>query len=101
MECRLVGAFANKNFYSKASCSLQTVPLGIFGVALLQTLSFWLTNSIRMPAVIDATGVLLACTVAYVYSRYAWAATWWLLLWVVWMPITLGFKLWAWANGAA
>lgn len=78
-----------------------TVPLAIFGAALLQTLSFWLTNSIRMTAVIDATGVVLACTVAYVYGRNARSAVWWLLPWMVWMPITLGVKLWVLASGAA
>jgi hypothetical protein len=38
--------------------------------------------------------VLLAYTVAWVYSRYRKAAVWWLLPWLVWMPITLGIKLW-------
>jgi tryptophan-rich sensory protein len=70
------------------------VPITVFVVALLQTLSFWLTNSLRMTAVIDATGLLLAYTVACVYSRYRKAAVWWLLPWLVWMPITLIIKLW-------
>jgi tryptophan-rich sensory protein len=77
-----------------------SVPLAIFSAGMLQSLSFWLTNSIRMTALIDATGVLLACTVAYVATRYAKTAVWWLLPWLVWMPITLGIKLWALAHGA-
>jgi translocator protein len=71
-----------------------SVPIAIFIAALLQTLSFWLTNSLHMTAVLDAIGVLLAYTVAWVYSRYRRAAVWWLLPWLVWMPITLGIKLW-------
>jgi tryptophan-rich sensory protein len=78
-----------------------SVPLAILGAGMLQSLSFWLTNSLRMTALIDATGVLLACTVAYVATRYAKTAGWWLLPWLVWMPITLGVKLWALAHGAS
>ena len=70
------------------------VPLVVFGVALLQTLSFWLVDSIRMIAVIDATGVILAYTVAWVYARHVRAAVWWLLPWLIWMPITFVVKLW-------
>ena len=76
-----------------------SIPLAIFGGAFLQTLSFWLTNSLRMTAVVDATGVLLAYTVAWVYWRYRPATLWWLLPWLTWMPITLGIKLWALWNG--
>jgi tryptophan-rich sensory protein len=71
------------------------VPLAIFFVALMQTTSFWLTDSLRMTAMIDATGMVLAYTVAWVYSRYDKVAVWWLLPWLVWMPITLVIKLWA------
>jgi tryptophan-rich sensory protein len=71
------------------------IPLAIFFVALVQTTSFWLTDSLRMTAMIDATGMVLAYTVAWVYSRYDKVAVWWLLPWLVWMPTTLGIKLWA------
>lgn len=71
------------------------MPLTIFSAALLQTLSFWLSNSIRMTAAIDATGLILAYTVAWVYARYQKTAVWWLLPWLVWMPITFIVKLWA------
>jgi hypothetical protein len=67
----------------------------VFAVALLQTMSFWLTNSLRMTAVMDATGMVLAYAVAWVYSRYAKNAVWWLLPWLLWMPTTLAIKLWA------
>lgn len=77
-----------------------SVPLTIFSAGMLQSFSFWLTNSLRMTALIDATGVLLACTVAYVYSRFVKGAIWWLLPWLVWMPITLSVKLWALVHGA-
>lgn len=78
-----------------------SVPLAVFSAAVLQTLSFWLTSSLQMTAVIDATGLLLSYTVAWVYSRYWKAAVWWLLPWLVWMPITLGLKLWVIRNGVA
>jgi translocator protein len=70
-----------------------SVPLVVFAVALLQSMSFWLTNSLRMTALIDATGVVLAYTVAWIYSRYAKSAVWWLLPWLLWMPTTLVIKL--------
>lgn len=76
-----------------------SVPLSIFSAALLQTLSFWLTNSILMTAVIDATGLVLAYTVAWVYWRYQKVTIWWLLPWLVWMPITFLIKLWALGGG--
>ena len=76
-----------------------SIPLSIFAAALLQTLMFWFTDSLRMTAVIDATGILFACVVAWVYSRYSTAAVWCLMPWVVWMPVTLGIKLWALVNG--
>lgn len=75
-----------------------SVPLAVFTAAFLQTLSFWLTTSIHMTAVLDALGLLLAYTVAYVYARYDRRAVWLLLPWLVWMPITLGFKLWVLAS---
>jgi translocator protein len=78
-----------------------SVPMAIGGAALLQTLSFWLSNSIQMIAVIDATGLLLAYTVAWVYARYHRAAVWWLLPWLVWMPVTLVVKLLVLWGGAA
>jgi translocator protein len=70
------------------------LPLVIFGAVFLQNLSFWFTNSLRMTAIMDATGMLWAFTLAYVYSRYSRYASWWLLPLMVWMPITLTIKLW-------
>lgn len=71
-----------------------SIPLAIFAVALLQTLTFWFTTSVYMTAVIDGTGLLLAYTVAWVYSRYRKTAVWWLLPWLLWMPITFSIKIW-------
>ncbi len=76
------------------------VPLAIFAAALVQTFSFWFTQSVQMTAVLDAIGVLLAYTVAWVYARYAPVAVWWLLPWLLWMPITLAIKLWVVFGGA-
>lgn len=81
--------------WRKRTAADVSVPLAIFGAAYLQTLSFWFTNSIRMTALIDATGVVLAFTVAWVFSRYERRAVGFLLPWLLWMPTTLGFKLWA------
>lgn len=76
-----------------------SIPIVLFVAAFLQTLSFWFTNSIRMTVLIDATGLVLACTVGWVYSRYWRAACWWLLPWTVWMAITLTIKLRAFSQG--
>jgi translocator protein len=70
-----------------------TMPLMIFSAILLQNLSFWFTNSLRMTAVMDATGMMWAFTLAWVYSRYSKAAAWWLLPLMIWMPITFIIKL--------
>lgn len=75
------------------------MPLVVFGAAFLQTLSFWLANSIHMIAVMDATGVILAYMVAWAYARYARVAVWWLLPWLLWMPVTLAVKLWTLYSG--
>lgn len=72
-----------------------SVPLAVFAAAFLQTLSFWLTESLRMTFVMDLTGLILAYTVAWVYSRYESAAVWWLLPWLIWMPFTTALKIWA------
>lgn len=77
----------------------SSVPIAVFAAALLQTVFFWLTNSVRMTAVMDLTGVLFACTTAWVYSRYRKVAVWWLVPWLLWMPITFAVKLWALSQG--
>lgn len=87
-DCHLAGV-------AHAAWTRLSVPLVVFGAALLQSLTFWLTTSLHMTAVIDATGVVLAYTVAWVYGRYCPAAVWWLLPWLAWMPMTLLIKLWA------
>lgn len=63
-----------------------SVPLSIFG-------------SILMTAGIDAIGLVLAYTVAWVYWRYQKVTIWWLLPWLVWMPITFMIKLWVLSGG--
>lgn len=72
-----------------------SVPLVVFAAVFLQNLSFWLTNSLRMTAVMDATGMMWAFTLAWVYSRYSKPSVWWLLPLMIWMPITLAIKIWA------
>lgn len=69
------------------------VPLAVLVAGFLQTTLFWLSDSLRAVAVADATGVLLAVTTVWVFSRYSRAAARWLLPWLVWMPITLILKI--------
>lgn len=69
------------------------VPLVVLSVGLLQTFSFWLTDSLRTTAIVDATGVLLALTTWCVFARYSRSAARWLVPWAAWMPITLAIKI--------
>lgn len=69
------------------------VALAMLGVGYLQTLTFWLTDSLRGIAAADATGMLLAVATWWVATRYSRAGARWLLPWVIWMPITLGLKI--------
>ncbi|MEM8535918.1 MAG: TspO/MBR family protein [Chloroflexota bacterium] len=75
-----------------------TLPLLLFVVSLLQGLSFWLSDTVRMTTIIDATGLLLSYAVAYAYSRHSRAAVLWLLPLLIWMPITLALKIWLWVG---
>jgi tryptophan-rich sensory protein len=70
-----------------------SIPLVVLAAGFLQTKLFWLSDSLRAVAVADATGVLLAVTAVWVFSRYSRAATAWLLPWLVWMPVTLAIKI--------
>jgi tryptophan-rich sensory protein len=42
----------------------------------------------------DANGVLSSWILAWLYSRYDSRSTWFLAPLLVWMPITLGLKIW-------
>lgn len=76
-----------------------SIPFAIFTAGFLSTLSFWLTNGIHMTAVLDGIVLMLACTVAFVYFQYDKRTIWWLMPWLIWMPITFAFKLWAVTGG--
>lgn len=69
------------------------VPIGILIAGFIISLSFWLTNSLRMTATLDAITLILAWTTLWVFSRYSRRAALWLLPWAIWMPITFGVKL--------
>ena len=68
-------------------------PLAVLTAGFLQTHSFWLTDSLRTTAVLDAIGVLLAVTTWWVTRRQSRVAARWLLPWLIWMPVTLVLKL--------
>ena len=70
-----------------------SVPISVLAASFLITLSFWLTNSLRMTATLDAIGLVLAWTMVWVYSRYSSRAALCLLPWAIWMPVTLAFKI--------
>ena len=69
------------------------VPLAVLVAGFLQSTSFWLTDSLRATAVMDATGVVLALTTLWIVGRYSGAAARSLWPWAAWMPITLLIKL--------
>lgn len=66
----------------------------LFGVALAQNLSFWLAPDLAGVAMVDLAGCALAYLVTCRYARIDRAAGWWLLPWLVWMPLTTALKLW-------
>ena len=76
-----------------------SVGLVLLAAAFLQTTSFWLTDSLRSTAVMDATGVLLSLTTAFALYTTDRSAAAWLIPWLVWMPITLTLKLITLRNG--
>lgn len=69
-----------------------TAPLTLFAIAWLQNLSFWLTNSLMMTAIIDTIGLILAFATAWLFARHSRSAVLWLLPWLIWMPITTILK---------
>ncbi len=69
------------------------VPLAVLVAGLLQSTSFWFTDSLHATAVTDATGILLAATTVWVVSRYSSTAARWLIPWLTWMPITFAIKV--------
>ena len=75
------------------------VPIAALVAAFVVTLSFWLTDSLRMTATLDAINLVLAWTTVLVFSRYSRPAALSLLPWAIWMPITLAFKLLALSRG--
>jgi tryptophan-rich sensory protein len=69
-----------------------TVALIVIAATLVQTTSFWLTSSLQMTAMIDATGALLAAvsmTTAFLVGHGGL----WLIPLMIWMPATLTLKL--------
>jgi len=71
-----------------------SVALAIFLLGFIQTLCFWFTTSVQMTAVLDAMVMLVAYTVAFVYFQFDRRTVFWLLPWLIWMPITFAVKLW-------
>jgi translocator protein len=66
--------------------------IGLFVLAYLQNLTFWLTNSLVMTAWIDTVGLFLAYISAWAVARVSPRAAWWLLPWLIWMPCTTLYK---------
>ena len=81
------------HLWTRTTGSDRCVALAVLGAGFVQTTSFWLTDSLRATAVMDATGVLLAGTTLWVVSWFSSTAARWLVPWLVWMPITLGIKV--------
>jgi tryptophan-rich sensory protein len=75
------------------------IPIAMLIACFLITLSFWLSNSLRMTATLDAISLVLAWTMVWVFSKYARSAALYLLPWAIWMPVTLAFKLIALSQG--
>jgi tryptophan-rich sensory protein len=70
-----------------------SVPLAVLVAGYVQTKLFWFSDSLHAVAIADATGVLLAATTIWVFSRYSRTAAGWLMPWALWMPVTLAIKI--------
>jgi translocator protein len=73
--------------------ALTMLALLVVAATLVQTTSFWLTDSLRSTAVIDATGVLLAGLSLAAAILAGGGGALWLTPLAIWMPITLGIKI--------
>ncbi len=68
----------------------------ILGALFFLPLSNLTANSPAVLTLLDANGLLGTSALAWLYSRYEKAAVWWLLPFLVWMPLTLTLKAWLW-----
>ena len=77
-----------------------TVPMTVIVASVIQSYSFYFTNSLRMTAYIDAMGILMGAMTAIVVSKFDLLGLYGLIPWLAWMPLTFAIKIAA-INGRA
>ncbi|GHF54497.1 tryptophan-rich sensory protein [Deinococcus metalli] len=70
--------------------------LNVLGALFFLPLSNLTANSPAVLTLLDANGLIGAYAMAWLYTRHEKRALWWLLPYLVWMPLTLGLKTWLW-----
>uniref|UniRef100_A0A2A4Z3B7 TspO protein n=1 Tax=OCS116 cluster bacterium TaxID=2030921 RepID=A0A2A4Z3B7_9PROT len=73
--------------------SIKCIPVGILISGFLTTHFFWFTESFRTTAILDALGIIISFTAYWVCAQYSRKASYWLLPWAIWMPITFALKI--------
>lgn len=70
--------------------------INVIGALFFLPLSNLTANNPGVLTLLDANGLIGTCALAWLYSRYEKATLWWLLPYLIWMPLTLGLKAWLW-----
>ena len=73
--------------------SIKCIPVAILASGFLTTHFFWFTDNFQTTAILDAMGIIISFTAYWVCAQYSRKATYWLLPWVIWMPITFALKI--------
>ena len=70
--------------------------LNVLGALFFLPLSNITANNPAVLTLLDANGLIGIYALAWLYTQYEKRAVWWLLPYLIWMPLTLGLKIWLW-----
>jgi translocator protein len=76
--------------------ALALYTINILGALFFLPLSNLTANNPAVLTLLDANGLIGAYALAWLYTRYDRSTLWWLLPYLVWMPLTLALKIWLW-----
>jgi len=71
----------------------RAAPLALLTAGAVQSWLFWVSPSLAAIALTDAAGVVLSAVTFLAFRETLPQASLCLLPWVIWMPLTLAFKL--------
>lgn len=80
--------------------ALVLYALNVLGALFFLPLSNITANNPAVLTLLDANGLIGTYALAWLYTRYDKQALWWLLPYLIWMPLTLGLKTWLWVLNA-